>query len=647
MNSTQAAGRLVSRLASNGGARRLQSWLYLGVERIFALPRPIKRYMQGGVDGILVAAALAISMAGYTVWSLWVITLSALLGGALSVMMLRQLEIYRSFVRYISRSFVFVAVGLGLGLALLFAVLHPSDGVLSAPLLFAHIAVLSSLAVVGPRTVVREVYQWRRHQRRKKVLIYGAGEAGRQLLRSLRALGTYRAVGFVDDDHCLQGWVTDGLKIHAPQRVEELVRELGIDLVLLALPSVSHVRRAEILRGLEHCPAAVKTVPPLQELVAGGASIVQLQDVRAEDLLARHVVAPVAELIEHDVRDRSVLVSGAGGSIGSELARQVIAHRPRRVVLVEMNEFGLYSIEKELRALSASGFPRPEVVACLGDVAQPRWLEDILRHHGVETFYHAAAYKHVPLLEVNQLPALRNNACGTFAAAEAALAAGVESFVLVSTDKAVRPTNLMGASKRVAELGIQALAQAGERTRFSIVRFGNVLGSSGSVIPLFREQIAAGGPVTVTHPEITRYFMTIPEAAQLVMQAGAQGRAGEVFVLDMGEPVRIVDLATRLIRLSGRSVRSAACPSGDIAIEFSGLRAGEKLYEELLVGGNEAPTQHPRIRMADEPAVTLQEFRAAITRLREAVDCTDVEDALAVIRSLPVAYQPVQVSAVA
>ena len=436
-----------------------------------------------------------------------------------------------------------------------------------------------------------------------RVVIYGAGVAGRQLLAALKASMEFVPVAFIDDNPKLVGTIVSGLRVFHGNRVREIIRQLAIKEVLIAMPSASRLRRREVIDHLESLSVRVRLLPGMLQLVNGQVSISDTKEVDIADLLGRDRVSPNQALLERGITGKVVLVTGAGGSIGSELCRQIVVARPFRLILWEMSEFALYDIEQELRIKSGD----VDIIPILGSVLYQERLVDVMRRYQVNTVYHAAAYKHVPLVELNPFEGVINNVLGTRRAAEAAIAAGVETFVLISTDKAVRPTNVMGASKRLAELVLQAYAadEASVKTRFCIVRFGNVLGSSGSVAPLFLKQISVGGPVTVTDPEVTRYFMTIPEAAELVIQAGAMGKGGDVFVLDMGEPVKIVDLARKIIHLSGMSIKDADNPEGDIEIRYTGLRLGEKLYEELLIGNNIFSTDHPRIMRAMERSLPL------------------------------------------
>jgi FlaA1/EpsC-like NDP-sugar epimerase len=434
------------------------------------------------------------------------------------------------------------------------------------------------------------------------VAIYGAGAAGQQLAAMLRRAAEYRPVVFLDDAPNLHGRMVEGLEVLAPgdARLRVRLQSKGVRQIYLAIPSLKATRRREILELLGTLPFHVRSVPGLPELMSGDAKLDQLTEIDIEDLLGRDPVPPLPGLLEKCIRGRGVLISGGGGSIGAELCRQVLALQPRELVVLEQSEIALYQIEQELLMLAAASGAATALRFELGSVTDASRVQGIFAKFDIDTVYHAAAYKHVPIVERNPLEGFRNNVLGTWKLARAAAAARVGHFVLISTDKAVRPTNVMGATKRVSELIVQALAEAHPESVFSMVRFGNVLGSSGSVVPRFRRQIEDGGPITLTHAEVTRFFMTIPEAVQLVIQAGAMARGGEVFVLDMGEPVKILDLAMNMVRLSGLSVRDSAHPQGDIAIEVTGLRPGEKLFEELLIGGDVAGTAHPRIMRAQE-----------------------------------------------
>ena len=471
-----------------------------------------------------------------------------------------------------------------------------------------------------------------------RFLIYGAGTAGAQTASAMEIAAQSVVVGFVDDDPAKVGRSINGVPVFAASSVASLVREQGVTDLLLAMPSAARSRRKDIIESLHAVPVHVRTLPDWADLASGRVTVQDFKELDIEDLLGRDPVPPNTDLLARNLTGKVVLVTGAGGSIGSELCRQIVGQRPRQLVLVDHSEFNLYSIHHELVASVASSGLAVDVVPLLASVSHLARLQDLCRAYKPHTVYHAAAYKHVPIVESNPAVGIENNVFGTLNMARAALDSGVSSFVLISTDKAVRPTNIMGASKRMAELVLQALAAKSppldeSGTCFSMVRFGNVLGSSGSVVPLFRRQLAEGGPLTVTHADVTRYFMTIPEAAQLVLQAGAMARGGEVFLLDMGEPVKIVDLARRMVELSGMTVRDEATPNGDITIAITGLRAGEKLYEELLIGDNPTATVHPRIMMAHEHGMDWLVLDQHLQALRQAVASDDIVQIKAVLRT--------------
>lgn len=466
-------------------------------------------------------------------------------------------------------------------------------------------------------------------RRRPRVAIYGAGQAGFQLVTTMRASGVYQPVVFVDDNRDLYNRHMAGLRIVSVERLLAVRVELDIEQVILAMPSVPASRHREIYRQLRRHAVPVRTLPTLAEMVNAPVSPQSVREISLEDLLGRRPIAPRQDLFARCVTGKHVLVTGAGGSIGSELCRQIAGLGPLTLVLLDHSEYALYEIERELRAQH----PGLEIVSVLGSVCAEVLVQDILRRHSIDTIYHAAAYKHVPMVETNIAQGIRNNVWGSWVVARCAARQGVATCVLVSTDKAVRPTNVMGATKRASELVFQALADApGSATTFSMVRFGNVLGSSGSVVPLFREQLRRGGPLTVTHPDITRYFMLIPEAAQLVIQAGAMARGGEVFVLDMGEPVRVMDLARAMIQLSGMTERSAHEPGGEVEIRITGLRQGEKLYEELLIGQHAAPSDHPRILCSREPFLPVEILQVRLHTLL--ARCEDGSGAQAMLQAL-------------
>lgn len=461
-------------------------------------------------------------------------------------------------------------------------------------------------------------YHLSSNQVRDKVIIYGAGVSGTALLDALQDSPRYEVVAFVDDDTRLTGGHILGKKIYRANNIEALADQLDVVQVFLAMPSVSRQRRREIIDGLTAISVKIKQLPSLQDIAEGKVSVSTMRRVDILDVLDRQTVEPNQELLSKNITGKNVLVTGAGGSIGSELCRQIIKHQPNCLVLYELSEYALYAIHQELLAWQKQ-HPESqsvEISALLGNVTNADRLYKIFNKHNIETVYHAAAYKHVPIVEFNPFEGAVNNAKGTYHCVKAAIESGVETFVLISTDKAVRPTNIMGASKRLAELVCQGFSNQYPKTKISMVRFGNVLGSSGSVVPLFTKQIAQGGPITVTHPEVTRYFMTIPEAANLVIQAGAMAQGGEVFVLNMGDPVKIVDLARRMIHLSGYQIKDEQHPEGDIEIVFSGLRPGEKLYEELIIGDdNIESTQHPLIMQAREHSFDLKEIENILDEL--------------------------------
>lgn len=487
-----------------------------------------------------------------------------------------------------------------------------------------------------------------------RVAIYGAGAAGNQLVAALRMGRVMRPVAFIDDDTSISDRVIAGLQVYKPKHIQRMIDATGAQEILLAIPSSNRARRREILGFLEGLPLHVRSVPGFMDLASGRVKVDDIQEVDIADLLGRDAVPAQGELLEHCIKGQCVLVTGAGGSIGSELCRQILSLRPTTLLLFEHSEFNLYSILSELEQRIIRESLPVKLLPILGSVRSQPKLLDVMKTWRVNTVYHAAAYKHVPMVEHNIAEGVLNNVIGTLNTAQAALQCCVANFVLISTDKAVRPTNVMGSTKRLAELTLQALSHElapvlfGDssnvsrvnKTRFTMVRFGNVLGSSGSVIPLFHKQIKSGGPLTVTHPKITRYFMTIPEAAQLVIQAGSMGLGGDVFVLDMGEPVKIVELAEKMIHLSGFSVRSDKNPNGDIAIEFSGLRPGEKLYEELLIGDNVVATQHPMIMSANEDHLDWDVLKAKLTELLAAVERDDYNRVRQLLRETVSGYTP-------
>lgn len=625
----RAAGRLRQGIADR--------WLYLreAISKLIQMPRNIKQGMILLVDMAFVAASLWVAVvnplgrAAFSIGSVEIIC--ALVTLFASALIFLRMGLYRAVIRFMGQQAIWsiiTAVSYStfvLGALIFFT---RADVPRSTPFVYWALAMFS---IGGSRLVIRAYYHARLRSSSKNVIIYGAGESGRQLLTALHHGEQYRVVAFVDDDPRAQHSVINGLQVLNPAELDRLVEEHAITQVLLAIPSATHERRREIINSLVGLPVHVRTVPKINELVAGVASVNQIQDIDLDDLLGRDPVPPHPELIDRCLTDKVVMVTGAGGSIGAELCRQILSAGPRELLLLDNSEFALYRIERELRDLQARAGTHIDVICLLGSVRDQPRLETIFRTFEVQSVYHAAAYKHVPMVEYNVAEGVANNVFGTWHAAEAARIAGVETFVLISTDKAVRPTNIMGASKRFAELILQGLAQEDTTTRFCMVRFGNVLGSSGSVVPLFRDQIEKGGPVTVTHPEVSRYFMSIQEAAQLVLQASAMGTGGDVFVLDMGEPVQIVDLAKRMIRISGHEVGSRAPARNGVEIEFIGLRPGEKLHEELLLGTSVSGTGHPMIMRAEEECLPYSEMRLALQELREcceAMNCRGITEQL-------------------
>jgi FlaA1/EpsC-like NDP-sugar epimerase len=559
-----------------------------------------------------------------SVYSWWIFFLPSLIAIPIFI----RMGLYRAVIRFLgdkAAATILIAVTISV---LVFSGVYAFLGLPNIPRGALAIYWLLSAFTIGVSRYVARILlrELEKQPGRRRVAIYGSGNAGRQLASALRMSREYIPVAFVDDDVSLRGLSIDGMTVYSNEQLETLIRKQGIAEILLAIPSAPRNRRIEIINQLVPMHVRVQVAPSIIGLVGGEVNMSDIREVEIDELLGRDAVPPDEKLLARNIKGKAVMVTGAGGSIGSELCRQIIANGPSRFVLYELSEFALYSIERELAALAVTLNLEIDILPVLGSVQNANRLDCIMRRYCVQTVYHAAAYKHVPLVECNMVEGILNNTFGTRATALAAISAGVETFVLISTDKAVRPTNLMGASKRMAELVLQALASDQTvSTQFSIVRFGNVLGSSGSVVPLFRQQIARGGPVTVTHHDIVRYFMTIPEASQLVIQAGALGGNGEVFVLDMGEPVKILDLARRMINLSGFTVKDAYEPDGDIEITFTGLRPGEKLYEELLIGGDVTGTPHPRIMKAHENHLSREALDEVLAKLAQACLDNDLE----------------------
>lgn len=608
-------------------------------------PVAAKRTIVATSDVALTVLALAgtLFVLEYPLWPAGrhIVTLLGICA-ALTVPVLGTLRLYQAIIRFIGadmRSKVLRGTGL-IALSVALAAYALDIGSARQSIAIGLVFWTFAAFLLGGARITMRAIVIGRHGTGEPVAIYGAGAAGRRLAAAAGNSRDLRPVLFVDDDPTLHGRMVAGIPVVAPAELPDLVRREGIRRILLALPSASRHRRRQILADLESLAIQVQTVPDIGDLVTGKARLDELRDIGVADILGRDPVAPNDRLLDACIRGKSVLVTGAGGSIGSELCRQIVELGATRLVLFELSELALYGIERELRERLQARALQVEIVALLGSVHQRNLMRQVIQGFGIQTIYHAAAYKHVPIVEFNMAEGVRNNALGTWYTAEAATEAGVETFVLISTDKAVRPVNVMGASKRLAELVLQGMAARGGPTRFCMVRFGNVLESSGSVVPLFREQIQRGGPVTVTHAEVIRYFMTIPEAAQLVLQAGAMGNGGDVFVLDMGEPVRIADLAQRMIQLMGLTVRDEANPQGDVAIEFSGLRPGEKLYEELLIGDTAGATDHAKILRAFEQSLPWPRVHEALESLVIAVNHGDCETIQRVLLDVVNGYEP-------
>jgi FlaA1/EpsC-like NDP-sugar epimerase len=615
------------------------------VGQLLALPRVFKRLISILVDMAL--CTLAVWLAYYLRLGVFIPldgrpTIAVAASIALAVPMFVVSGLYRAVLRYAGQEVVWATMRACAGYGAIYAAIFAGYGIDDVPRTVGIIQPLILFALVflsrsGAGYFLGGAYRkLSRPAPRDRTMIYGAGMSGQQLAAAIADAGTMKVVGFLDDDRSLHGRSIGGVCVYDPKTLRGLLLRHEVHHVLLAIPSASRQRRNEIIEQLRDAQVEVRTLPGVLDLAHGEVRIDDLRPLSIEDLLSRPPVPPEVERLSARISDRVVMVTGAGGSIGSELTRQVLALGPRRLLLVESSEYALYSIHRELESLGVEGC---ELVPLLASVVDRERMARIFETWSPHQVYHAAAYKHVPLVEHNVLEGIRNNALGTLVIAELAMEQGVENFVLVSTDKAVRPSNTMGASKRLAELILQGLATRESRTCFSMVRFGNVLGSSGSVVPLFREQIRHGGPVTITHMEMTRYFMTIPEAAQLVMQAGAMARGGEVFVLDMGQPVRILDLARNMIELSGLTVRDED-GNGEIEIRAVGLRPGEKLYEELLIGNNPEPTDHPRIMMAQEKSLPWPELRKRLDLMAWHIQRQDTVASRHLLQSLVEEFAP-------
>lgn len=595
------------------------------IEAVTRLSRARKRVVVVTVDALLCICSVIVAYSlriGVWVYAGDPVLKTAVIGLVVMFAAFFYTDVYRAIFRYAGRGMMrtLMRAGLLYGTAMaLLLTFYAIDGVprtlgvIQPIIMLAMIAVSRLVArylmvdLLGRMSFAGEI---------RNVMIYGAGDAGQQLASSLGSEPSVRLIGYLDDDRRLQGQRLDGIEVYHADGIDGWIERFEITDILLALPGSTRRDRHRIVERLEDHKVHIRTLPPMKDIVDGRVSISDIRELDVEDLLGREPVVPNELLLGRTIVGKTVLVTGAGGSIGSELCRQIAAIGARRIILFEQSEFALYSVERELSGLIEAGSREIELVPLLGSVTDMARLAETFAAFRPDTVFHAAAYKHVPLVEANPLEGIRNNVLGTLAVVRSAQLGGVADLILVSTDKAVRPTNVMGATKRASELILQAFAVAsGGSTRFSMVRFGNVLGSSGSVVPLFREQIARGGPITLTHRDVTRYFMTIPEAAMLVIQAGGLARGGEVFVLDMGQPVRIAELARTMVRLSGLTVRDADHPQGDIAIEEVGMRPGEKLYEELLIGEDPRPTKHPRIMMAHEKSLSWPQLSQMLDQL--------------------------------
>lgn len=611
-------------------------------KHILSLPRPAKQalMMFADVTGLVACATGSawLLFGGGPILPDMAVAIG--MGVLLSLLLTWQFGFYRSIIRFIGPDVVLAAIKTALGSAALLTLCAFWASQVVGPIRMGITYFAFSLIyILGSRTAARLLLN-RRGPKQENVIIYGAGSAGARLAIALYGGESYVPVAMVDDDQRVVGKQVSGLEVHAPEALSALIDRLRVTKVLLALPSIPRRRRKAIIAGLEALPVRLQIMPEIDDLVSGRSRVDDLRDVDVSDLLGRETVPPDPALLGSTVTGRSVMVTGAGGSIGSELCRQLLRQNPKSLILLELSEVALYEINAEICAIAHKEEIACEIYALLGSAHQKDRVFEVMQTFEVNTVFHAAAYKHVPVVEQNIIEGIRNNVFGTMRAAEAAINAGVDNFVLISTDKAVSPTNVMGASKRLAELTLQALQDGNHRTCFSMVRFGNVLASSGSVVPLFRQQIRDGGPVTVTHKDIIRYFMTIPEAAELVIQASAMARGGDVFVLDMGQPVRIRDLAYRMIRLSGLTVRDESNPDGDIEVRYTGLRPAEKLYEELLIGCNTSETEHPRIMRAMEDYLPKPELDRVLGELQTAIRDRNREKAREMLLRSVREYQP-------
>jgi FlaA1/EpsC-like NDP-sugar epimerase len=620
-------------------------------KELLGLPRWVKQFAAMLVDVVcaLLATWLAFSLR-LDEWHALIAEqkMAYILAVALSIPVFFQYGVYKTVLRFTgAHTLAMMSRAVGIYGLLYFAAIF----MLASPYIYRSIGLIQPIIMLLLMALARVAASlalgFRAYGNNGRpvlgtLLIYGAGHSGMQIASALRQSGQYFLAGYIDDSTQYQGSNINGLMVYPPKEIARLIDTHGVTDILLAMPSIDRAKRNAILSDLRQLQVHVRSLPDLVDLAQGHVTVLDIKELDPDDLLGREPVAPNRGLIEKNILGKTVLISGAGGSIGSELCRQILQVGPKQLLLLDHSEYGLYAIESELRTqLNANPGLKTELIPLLGNVRDAERLEAIFTKWSIDTVYHAAAYKHVPLVEHNPSEGLQNNVLGTLNLAQAAKKHRTTNFVLISTDKAVRPTNVMGATKRFAELVLQALAnEDNSGTCFSMVRFGNVLGSSGSVVPLFREQIRSGGPVTLTHAEVTRYFMTIPEAAQLVIQAGAMAKGGEVFVLDMGQPVKIYDLAKRMVELSGLSVKNPQTGEGDIEIIVTGLRPGEKLYEELLIGENPTSTTHPRIMMAREDFLPWEALRAELVLLQEGLSKDDFQMLVGQLQRLVNGYQP-------
>ena len=613
------------------------------------LSRTVKQLLMMLADSVMLGLALWLSFAllgsDFFIVNDGVIAYFAIANIA-SVLVFFRIGLYRAILLYMGLQSGFivlqgVTISTGL-LALSTYFLVPASSYDNA--VFPIYWMIALLFIGGSRFVAKVALLnlIQNFRPKEPVIIYGAGSSGMQLVAALQNGDQYLPVAFVDDSRSLIGSTVHGIRVYSPGALFDLIENFSVRQILLAIPSATHGERKEILNRLEHLPVHVKTVPDLFDMVSGKVGVDEVRDIDIEDLLGRDIVPPNPKLLGACITGCSVMVTGAAGSIGSELCRQILLLKPSRLIMLDSFEYGLYTVENELLESKAEmpDCDQIELVALLGNVCNPQLMEHTMKRFGVQTVYHVAAYKQVPMVESNIIEGVQNNIFGTLISAQAAEKTGVTHFVLISTDKAVRPTNFMGATKRFAEQLLQAMAYNKSSTQFSMVRFGNVLGSSGSVVPLFRRQISLGGPVTVTHPEVTRYFMTVQEAAQLVIQAGSMATGGDVFVLDMHDPIRIVDLAKKMVHLMGYDVKDENSYKGDIAIEYTGLRPGEKLFEELLIGESVTGTEHPKIMRAEEEALSWAELEVLLGRLQVACKRLDLHQIREALMSAVVGFEP-------